>query len=381
MSAYPPAPHAPSFPNHPPAAFSGQPVEPQGAVAAEFSTRALAVEPGFFSALGVSFKVLPYALFRFAHWSLFSALSALILIASVGLGTVLAVTVHKWVGAGVMFAGIIPWVWFWLPWVERKTFGTKCGHIAVLTEHITKGELGQGNMSQFEYAKHVVQTRMGDLTTLWDVHRALNRSLRQLTDVLDFASDFVPIDVSAIKRVISRLLSGATRYLDAVILSYGLTRGHTNMAKSAVEGVVYCAQNGVKLFKTAVWVVVLEKVMVIPLWIGALTASLSGVFAGVYAAQGGELSALQTNATVAIKAAPVPFVIAVAAGFIIGGLISLLIVRTVKESFIEPVLLTMVIVRFHHMIRGQQIDPTWKQRLLEAGDGMGRLDRLCDDLQ
>jgi len=332
--------------------------------------------PGFGSALKLSLKVLPYGLFRFAHWSAFAAISTVMLVAVLGLGTWLTVAVNRWVGVAVIFGGLIPFALLWLPFVERKTFGTKCGHIGLLTELITRGQVGNGKQGLFAYARQIVQTRLGELSTLHDVHRATNRTLRQTTKLLDFLDDLLPIDISTVKSVIYRLVRGTSRYLDAVILSYGFARGDRNLVDAAIDGIGYCAQNGRSMFRTAIGVLVLDKVLMIPVWVGTLATVIPGVFAGTFVAQGGDLAVLTANAAAVIKAAPLPFLIAAGAALVVGGLLSLLIVRTVRESLVQPVLLTMVMLRFHSMVEGQPLDPSWADRIRGAGDGLGTLDGL-----
>lgn len=333
---------------------------------------------GFFAALGLSLKVLPYALFRFAHWSLFMAITIGMVIGVLALGGTLAVMVNNWAGTIVLFAGLVPIFWFWMPFVERKTFGAKCAHIAILTELVTRGQIGDGRQGQLAYAKQLVATRLHDLTSIWDVYRSVNRTLRQLTKTLNFVDDLLPIDISFIKRGIYALVRGASRYLDAVVLSYGLARGDRDFSAPAIDGLTYCAQNGAKMFRAAVGVIVLEKVMLLPLWLGAGLGSVGGVFAATLAAQGGSVSALFSDATAVIKAAPAPFLIAVAAALVIGTVIALLIVRTVRESFVQPTLTTMVMLRFHKMVQNQPLDEGWKQKLRQAGDGIGQLDQIRD---
>lgn len=333
-------------------------------------------EAGFGPALKLAMKVLPYSLFRFAHWSAFAAASTAMLLVTLGLGSWLTVAVHKWAGVVVIFGGLIPFALLWLPFVERKTFGTKCGHIGLLTELITHGKVGDGKQSLTGHAKHIVQTRLGDLSTLWDVHRAVNRTLRQATKLLDFIDDLLPIDISAVKRVIYAMVRGASRYLDAVVLSYGFARGDRSMVDAAIDGLAYCAQNSKKIFRTAIGVLVLEKVMMFPLWIGAGASAVTGVFAGSFAAQGGDISALLASPAAVVKAAPLPFVISVFVALFIGGLIAALLVRTVRESLVQPVLTTMVMLRFHTMVEKQPLDASWVEKLRGAGDGLGRLDSL-----
>lgn len=378
---------------HDPAQYRGQPAQepvyvpvqpqvvPQQAVVAStagcpHAYPVAAKSTGFFAALGLSLKVLPYALFRFAHWSMFMAITIGMVLGVLAIGGTLAVAVNKWAGTIVMLGGLVPIFWFWMPFVERKTFGAKCAHIAILTELVTRGAIGDGRQGQLAYAKQLVDTRFSDLTTIWDVYRSVNRTLRQLTKTLNFVDDLLPIDISFIKRGISALVRGASRYLDAVVLSYGLARGDRDFSAPAIDGLTYCAQNGAKMFRAAVGVIVLEKLMLLPLWLGAGLGSIGGVFAATFAAQGGSLSSLLADATGVVKAAPGPFLIALAAALVVGTAIALLIVRTVRESFVQPTLTTMVMLRFHKMVQNQPLDEGWKQKLRQAGDGIGELDQI-----
>lgn len=292
------------------------------------------------------------------------------------IGGTLAALVNKWAGTLVMFVGLVPIFWFWMPFVERKTFGAKCAHIAILTELVTRGSIGDGRQGQLGYAKQLVETRLHDLTSLWDVHRSVNRTLRQLAKTLSFVDDLLPFDISFIKRGIYALVRGASRYLDAVVLSYGLARGDREFSAPAIDGLTYCVQNGAKMFRAAIGVLVLEKVMLLPLWLGAGIGSIGGVFAATFAGQGGSLSALFSDAAAVVKGAPGPFVIALAAALIVGSVVALLIVRTVRESLVQPTLTTMVMLRFHKMVQNQPLDEAWKQKLRQAGDGIGELDQI-----
>jgi hypothetical protein len=224
--------------------------------------------------------------------------------------------------------------------------------------------------------RHGARTQLRRRVSSLAEGRSTNRSLRQLTKALDVVDSWIPLDISVVKNTIHRIVGGAIRYVDAVVLSYGFARGDRNMADAAIDGISYCAQNGRPMFKTAISVLIYEKLLMAPVWLLSIAAAVPGVFAATFSAQGGDLGALSSGPMAVIKATPLPFVISVAVALVIGGVLAMLIVRTVRESLVEPTLLTQVMLRFHSMVQGQPLDPSWPQRIRAAGDGLGRLDDL-----
>lgn len=332
--------------------------------------------PGFFAALKLSFKAFPYALFRFLHWCLFSTVSAIMLALILGVGTALTVYVQKWVGVGVLLGGVIAWGFLWLPFMERKTFATQCGHIAILTELITQGRIGNGQKGMFAFGNELVAQRLGALETIYDVYRIINRAVRKLTNVLNFADRLLPVDLGPVKRVVYRIIGWAAPYVTSVVLSYGIARDDEDFGAAGMDGLCYSAQNAKGLLKTAIGVVLLEQLLVLPWWLVSLAAFVPGVFYVVFSAMGGDFAALQANAAEFAKAEPITFLAAAAAGLVVGGLFAYLTVKTVRESFIKPMLVTMVMVKFHVAIENQPLEPGIKDKVLGADSALSGLDKL-----
>jgi hypothetical protein len=332
--------------------------------------------PGFFAALKLTFKAFPYALFRFLHWSFFATVSAIMLALILGVGTALTIYVQKWVGVGVLLGGVVAWAFLWLPFMERKTFATQCGHIAILTELITKGQLGNGNQGMFAFGKALVAQRLGALETIWDVYRTINNAIRKLMNVLNFADRWLPIDLGPVKRVIYRVIGWASPYVTSVVLSYGIARDDKDFSAAGMDGLCYSAQNAKGLLKTAIGAVILEQLLVLPWWLLSLAAFVPGVFYVMFSAMGGDFAALEANAFAFAKAEPITFLASAAAGLLIGGLFAYLTVRTVRESFIKPLLVTMVMLKFHVAIENQPLEPGIKDKVMSADSGLGKLDEL-----
>ena len=323
----------------------------------------------------LSFKVFPYALFRFLQGALFSTISAVLLGIIITLTAVLTMYVHQYAGAGVFVVAILAWVMLWLPFAERKVFGAKCGHIAVLTELITNGQIGNGGESMFAYGKRLVDTRIGSLDTVWDVYNAIRRSVRKLTRVLNFADDLLPFDISALKRAIHRIVDWASPYVTAVVISYGLARGDEDFAEAGMDGLCYSVQNAKSVFKSAIGAVITGTLLMLPTWLFALAAFIPGMFLLTLTIMGGDVAAVQVDAFAYAKAAPIPFLSAVVAGLLLGYLFAWLTAKTIKESFVNPIMITMVMLKFHVATENQALDPSWKQRVMGADDGLGKLSR------
>lgn len=348
---------------------------PQSAVAGCAHAYPLTVrKAGLIAATKLSFKTLPYALFRFGQASLFAGVGALQLCVIAALAYVLVTFVHPIAGGVVVLAGLLAWALLWLPFVEHKMFASWCGHVAILTELVTKGSVGNGSQGMFAFGRELAATRLGDIETVWEVYRTINRSLRRLGNLLNFADDLLPIDLGPVKRLVHRVVSWAAPYVEGVIVSYGLARGDRDFQAAGADGLCYGVQNAKSLFKTALGVLLLEQVALLPAWVASLALFVPGLFYVTYVAAGGDFSALLDGNAAAIQRDMLPFIAAAGVGGLVGGAFSLLAVKTVKEAFVKPTLLTMVMVKFHVAIENQPLDPSVRARVLDANSGLTKLD-------
>jgi hypothetical protein len=95
------------------------------------------------------------------------------------------------------------------------------------------------------------------------------------------------------------------------------------------------------VLKTGVFVVVLEKVLTVLIWV----VMLAPAFAMSYFVP-------RTG----------PF------AFFTVFIISILLAGNVRSAFLKPLFLTMVMIKFHTQIQDQPIDETWDARLETASD-------------
>jgi hypothetical protein len=295
------------------------------------------------TALSLMMRSLPYAMARFGV--LLAASIAVILWLAVMIGGA------GWLGAHI--ASIFGWVWFILFLVGGGfVWGTvlryvlhliSCGHVAVLTELITKGQVGNGSEPMFAYGKRIVIARFGEANVLLGLNLLVRGIVESFHRTLDWVSEMIPIPgLDGIASVINIILKAATRYLDKVIFSYNLARGDEDPWRSSRDGLIYYAQNAKPVLKTALWSIVVERILTFVLWLallipaGLITASLPGSLRNL----GGVMTIL----------------------------VAVLLAGPLRAAFVKPLFLIVMLVRFHATIEGQAINPQWDERLSALSD-------------
>lgn len=295
-------------------------------------------DPSLSTAVGLVLRTLPYALMRF-----------LVLIAvSIAVIIWLAVLVGGAAWLGGHIATVFGWVWaigclavagfFWSTILRYLLHIIECGHVAVLTELITKGELPSLGEGQFAYGKRVVLARIGQETLLYGLNALVRGIVQSLHSTLDWLAETIPIPgLEGISRLIDIVLKGATCYLDKIIFSYSLVRDSEDIWQSSREGLAYYAQNVRPILKTAIWSVILERVLTVVLFLlllapaAVVTVALPSTLREV----GGAMTVL----------------------------VAILLAGPLRAAFVKPIFLTMILVRFHSEIDGQTVDPEWDARL------------------
>ncbi len=307
-------------------------------------TYGLAVrDHGLGQAISLLMQSLPYALARFGI--LLACAIACIVWIVIAFGGAAFLGTH--------IAGAFGFVWlliclgvagfFWGTILRYVLHLLACGHVAVLTELITKGQVGNGSEPMLAYGKRVVTERFGQVNALYALNLMVRGILASFHRTLDWVGEVLPIPgLEGLASLVNIILRAATRYLDKVILSYNLARGDAEPWQGAREGMVYYAQNAVPILKTAVWIVILERVLTVVLWLlllvpaGAITLML-------------------------------PHAVHEQAG-IVTILVAALLAGPLRAAFLKPLFLIMMMVRFHALIENQPINQEWDARLATVSD-------------
>ncbi len=338
-------------------------------------------QPGISSALQLAKKTLGYACFRYLESVFLSAMTLVVLTVVLGASVALYMYVHKYVGGAALIAGALALIFWVLPFIDTQTFLSRCGHIAVLTNLITRGEVGNGQQKMFKYGRDLAMQSLGELDTIFAVHGALRSAMYRLVRTLNFIDRWLPLDISIVKRVMYRVFNWAMPYIDAVVLSYGMARGDKDFANAGLDGLCYSFQNAKTVIKTALGAFFMEKVLLAPLWLGAALGFGVAAAMGVLQFTGADVTLLTADPRAFFKAQPLIGLGALATGLVVGALVAHLIVKSVSEAFVRPMLIAMLLIKFHVTVRNQPLDNALQSRILDASEGLASLSEVAGRLR
>jgi hypothetical protein len=294
---------------------------------------------GFVTAASLVGRTLPYAVVRFGILLGYSVITIVWFLATFGIGGWLGAHVTGWVGLGWIIAGLGVYGWMWQTIVRYALYLIQAGHIAVLTELVTRGSIGHGSEGMFAYGKRVVTERFGEVTILFALDMLIRGVVHAFNRTLDWIASLLPIPgLQSVVGIVNAIVRAATTYIDETIFSYNLARGDENPWRSSKDGLIYYCQNSQEILKTAAWVVVLDKVLTVLVWFVMLAPAFALVWLLPSSSFGGFLK-------------------------IAGLIIAALFASNVRQAFLKPIFLVMVMTKFHVVVRNQGINLEWDGRL------------------
>ena len=304
----------------------------------------------FSTAVGLVWRSLPYALARFGVQIAFTVGVIIWLIVTFGgaawLGTHIA-QAFGWVWLLVCLFGA---GWVWATVLRYMMHLIECGHVAVLTELIIHGKVGNGTESMFAYGKRIVTERFGEVNLLFGLNALVRGVLNAFHRTLDWIAEIVPFPgLESISSLITIVLRAATRYLDKVIFSYNLARNNGDPWGGAREGLIYYCQNAKPILKTSIWTVIQERVVTIVLWIVLMSPA----------------AAITVMLPQSVRET----------GGLVTVIIAILLTAAFRSAFIKPIFLVKMMIRFHALIENQAINESWDTRLSEISDKFNNLAR------
>ena len=300
-------------------------------------------DDGLGTAISLMQRSLPYALMRFGILVAYSLAAIVWVVVAIG-GAV-------WTGEHIANVFGLAWLviclgaggWIWQTLLRYVLHLLECGHVAVLTELITHGSIGNGNESMLDYGKRAVTERFGQVNALFAANMLVRGVVNTVNGAIEGIANFLPIPgLDSVAKLITMITRAATRYIDKVIFSYNLARADENPWGGARDGLVYYAQNAKPILKQAVWIVILDYVLSAVIWLIMLAPAVAITVMLPH-------SVREWGAVVSI-------------------VIAVLFARAARDAFVKPLFLIMIMVRFHGLVENQEINQKWVDWLNRLSD-------------
>lgn len=242
---------------------------------------------------------------------------------------------------GLVGFGFVSAVLFWLR--EYLLFIVKAGHIAVLA-HLVDGLPVPGGSGQIAYARAVVTARFAEANAFFLVDQLVRGVVGVITGLVSGFANIVPLPgLREIARFVNAVVRMSLNYADEVVLARNFRLADDDPFDAARDGLVLYAQNGTRMVRNAVWLVVIQWLLAALVFLlllgpaGAFAFYLPGTISG-YSALGA-------------------FVLAWA----------------VKAAIIDPFAVCALMQVYFRAIERQRPDPEWEQRLDGASRHFRRL--------
>ncbi len=321
--------------------------------------------PSFTSAFVLNLRTLPYAFVRFFLHATHAVVAVAFFGAAFVCAGVVGKTVHPFAGVAVLFIGVAIYGILWTWWFRYVLYAVKCGHIACLTDLVTRGKVGNGNEGMLSYGKHVVRERFPDVVQLFLLQGLIRGVVSEFNAAIGFLGDFLPFNIGVMFVFGRRLLRTGTRYLDESLFSYSLIRRSEPLWDACSEGLGYYFQNSKEILKTSIWMMVinsaLRTLLSLVIAIGAMWF-LFLTMKGVASDRAVEILNVVTPATGLTGDAALD-VFAIGSALLGTLIFTMTSLYAVEHAFLHPIYLTMVMTKFLMVIQSQPLDPSFERYL------------------
>jgi hypothetical protein len=286
------------------------------------------------TAFGLLVQTLPYALARFGVLLAASIACIIWIVVTIGGASFLGTHIASAFGV-VWFIGCVALAgWFWAALFRYLMHLIECGHVAVLTELILRGQVGNGSESMFAYGRRIVTERFGEVSALFAMNLTVRGILNAFHRTLDWLEELLPIPgLDSLSRLLNAILRAATRYMDKTIFSYNLACNAESPWENSRDGIVLYCQNAKAILKTSVWIVALELILTVVMWLILLAPA----------------AAVTVMLPQSVREA----------GGVVTVFIAILFAFAARSAFVKPLFLIMIMTRFHALIEDQPINAEW----------------------
>ena len=211
-----------------------------------------------------------------------------------------------------------------------------------------RGEFGNGSEGLFAYGKRIVTERFGEVNLLFALDLLIRGVVARVQPDAQLRAGLLPIPgLQSIIGIVNAIVRAATTYIDETIFSYNLARGDEQRL-AQLEGradLLRAEQQG---------------------------APEDGRV-GRGARQGADRRRVGRDARAGVPAAGRAAGGSAPAAVIAGLVVAALFASNIRQAFLKPIFLVMVMTKFHVLVRNQPINLEWDQRLSSVSRKFGEI--------
>src|ERR1700761_3088823 len=145
------------------------------------------------TAIGLLMRSAPYAIAHFAILLACTIAGIIWLVVMIGGAAWLGTHIANVFGVVWFLFCLVGVGWFWATALRYALHLLTCGHVAVLTELITTGQVGNGSESMLAYGKRVVLARFGQVNALFGLNLLVRGVINSFHRTLDWIDQVAPI--------------------------------------------------------------------------------------------------------------------------------------------------------------------------------------------
>lgn len=280
----------------------------------------------------ITFKTFPYILLRLLVYVLF-ALGFIIYFWMVFEMGQMVVKLHEYARVAVWVIALL--LSFPITRLVREyvLYVIKAGHVAVITELVTKGKLPEG-VGQIQWGKEQVMNTFKEVSVLFVMDRLVLGVIRSINTMMRGIGNFFSMvpGLQGLIRFANLILHFGLTYIDEAIMARNFCMKNENAWESSKQGLILYAQSWKEILQAAILLSfaailsygILFVIFLIPLWSLAL-------------------------------AYPSFKILLVIAAFLLAG--------AVKLALFDPWALTNMILVYLTVTEGKTPDPSWESKL------------------
>ncbi|MBK6580066.1 MAG: hypothetical protein IPG17_28600 [Sandaracinaceae bacterium] len=293
------------------------------------------------------------------------------------LTAVLSMYVHKAAGAIVFLVLCLGLAFGLMPYIDRRLWAMRAAFTYLATKQLVAGQAAPANNAA-DGAKRFLEEQFGNLGPVADAHNEVQRLVGKFFRTFDKLDELLPIDLEPLRKALGWLTDRVAPRIADLALSFAIARGDGNLDQASKDAITYVAQNPKPLLGTAIRAYFTEKFLggTLAFVLMTLGFAVVGAIVNALAGDAAVSSGIPDEGAAVMGAFAAAFL-----GLLVGVPLGMLGSWFLRTAVLEPISLTMLLIRFHTCIQGQPINPSVRARVESAKSDLGEAGGMLSFLE